>query len=108
MVHHNIISKSILSTDMKHVDVKEVDIGNQFTNEQEFGFCEHMFQWIRSEAFKLGFGIVIRRCNNGLDRRRAFVTMTCEMQQILELLDDNNYISRYRMCEDGVIVWDIF
>ncbi|XP_050877400.1 protein FAR1-RELATED SEQUENCE 5-like [Lathyrus oleraceus] len=31
-----------------------------------------------------------------------------EMQQLLTLLDDNNYVSRYRTCEDEVTVRDIF
>ncbi|XP_050908699.1 protein FAR-RED ELONGATED HYPOCOTYL 3-like [Lathyrus oleraceus] len=31
-----------------------------------------------------------------------------EMQQLLKLLDDNNYVSRYQTCEDGVTVRDIY
>ncbi|XP_058762790.1 uncharacterized protein LOC131636149 [Vicia villosa] len=31
-----------------------------------------------------------------------------EMQQLLKLLGDNKYVSRYRACEDNVIVRDIF
>ena len=31
-----------------------------------------------------------------------------EMQQLLKLLDDNHYISRYKVCEDKVCVRDIF
>ncbi|XP_058756515.1 protein FAR1-RELATED SEQUENCE 5-like [Vicia villosa] len=31
-----------------------------------------------------------------------------EMQQLLKLLDDNKYVSRYRTCDDGVTVRDIF
>ncbi|XP_050917826.1 uncharacterized protein LOC127135052 [Lathyrus oleraceus] len=30
------------------------------------------------------------------------------MQQLLKFLDDNSYVSRYRTCENGVIVRDIF
>ncbi|XP_050908119.1 uncharacterized protein LOC127121716 [Lathyrus oleraceus] len=30
------------------------------------------------------------------------------MQQLLKLLDDNSYVSRYRMCEDEITVRDIF
>lgn len=30
-----------------------------------------------------------------------------EMQQLLKMLDDNYYVSRYRTCEDGIIVRDI-
>ncbi|XP_050888790.1 uncharacterized protein LOC127093946 [Lathyrus oleraceus] len=37
-----------------------------------------MLQWIRTEASKLGFSVVIRRSDNSLDRRCAFVTMMCE------------------------------
>ncbi|CAK8533011.1 unnamed protein product [Lathyrus sativus] len=31
-----------------------------------------------------------------------------EIQQLLKLLDDDYYVSRYRVCEDKVIVRDIF
>ncbi|XP_058775076.1 uncharacterized protein LOC131649327 [Vicia villosa] len=31
-----------------------------------------------------------------------------EMEQLLKLLDDNHYVSRYIMCDDKVIVSDIF
>ncbi|XP_050889051.1 uncharacterized protein LOC127094235 [Lathyrus oleraceus] len=31
-----------------------------------------------------------------------------EMQQLLKLLDDNSYVSRYRTCKDEVVVRDIF
>ncbi|XP_050888789.1 uncharacterized protein LOC127093944 [Lathyrus oleraceus] len=31
-----------------------------------------------------------------------------EMQQLLKLLDDNNYLPKYRTCDDGVNVRDIF
>lgn len=30
------------------------------------------------------------------------------MQQLLKLLDDNHYVSRYKVCEDGESVQDIF
>ncbi|XP_058782962.1 uncharacterized protein LOC131657599 [Vicia villosa] len=31
-----------------------------------------------------------------------------EMPQLLKLMDDQNYVSRYRVCKDGEIVRDIF
>ncbi|XP_058726781.1 protein FAR1-RELATED SEQUENCE 5-like [Vicia villosa] len=31
-----------------------------------------------------------------------------EMQQLLKMLDDNKYVSRYRTCDNGVTVQDIF
>ncbi|CAK8568216.1 unnamed protein product [Lathyrus sativus] len=37
-----------------------------------------MLEWTRMEASGLGFGVVIRRFGNGLDRRNVFVTMLCE------------------------------
>ncbi|CAK8534629.1 unnamed protein product [Lathyrus sativus] len=40
--------------------------------------------------------------NNALRRDRT------EMQQLLKLLDDNSYVSRYRMCEDEFTIRDIF
>lgn len=39
--------------DVKGIVVKEVDIDKQFKNEHAFEFCDHMFQWIRTKAFKL-------------------------------------------------------
>ena len=76
IVHHDVFPKSIVSPDVKYVIFKEVDIGNQFPNEQEFKFCDHMLQ--RILAFKLGFGVVIQRSDNDSDRRCAFMTMTCQ------------------------------
>lgn len=58
--------------------MKAVDIGNQFQNEQEFESHDKMLQWIRMEASKIGFGVVIRRSNNSSDKRCTFVIMTCE------------------------------
>ncbi|CAK8533774.1 unnamed protein product [Lathyrus sativus] len=37
-----------------------------------------MLEWIRMEASELGFGVVIRRFDNGSDRRCTFVTMVCK------------------------------
>ncbi|XP_058776635.1 uncharacterized protein LOC131650959 [Vicia villosa] len=34
--------------------------------------------WVRSEASKLGFGVVIARSDNDTSRRQAFVVMRCE------------------------------
>lgn len=78
MVHPNVFPKHVVSQDVKCVAAKEVNVGNQFKNEHEFEFCDHMLQWIRMEASKLGFGVVIVRSDNDSDRRGTFVTMTCE------------------------------
>lgn len=58
MVYLDVVPKYIISTVVKPVDVK-VDVGKQFTNEQEFVVCNHMPQQIRTEAAKLGFSVVI-------------------------------------------------
>lgn len=80
MMHPNVIHKPILivSTYAKRVDVNEVDIGNQFTNGQEFEVHGHMLQLICTKLSKLRIGVVIGRPDNGFDRRLAFVTMRCE------------------------------
>ncbi|XP_050889822.1 uncharacterized protein LOC127095132 [Lathyrus oleraceus] len=78
MVHSDVFPKQVVSPTIKGVDVKAVDVGNQFKNEQEFESRDHMFQWICTKASKLGFGVVIRRSDNDSDRRCAFVTMTYE------------------------------
>ncbi|XP_050915922.1 uncharacterized protein LOC127131021 [Lathyrus oleraceus] len=78
MVHPNVFSKHVVSPDAKGVVVKAVDVGNQFQNEEEFEFRDHVLQRIHTEASKLRFSMVIRRSDNGSDRRCAFVTMTYE------------------------------
>lgn len=55
-----------LGVGLKPVDVK-VDVDNQFTNEQEFLAYDHMLQWIRMDASKIGFDIVIGRSDNDSD-----------------------------------------
>lgn len=77
-MHPDIFPKLIVSLDAKHVVMKEVDVGNQLKNEQEFEFRNHMLQWIHMRASKLRFGVLIGRSDNGLDRRYAFMTMTRE------------------------------
>ncbi|XP_050876358.1 uncharacterized protein LOC127080069 [Lathyrus oleraceus] len=76
MVHPNVFPKQVVSLNVKGVVVKAVDVDNQFKNEQEFEFCDHMLQLIRTEASNMGFEVVIEKSNNGSDRRCAFVTMT--------------------------------
>lgn len=67
MVHPDIFPKHVVSPDTKGVVVKEIDVNNQFKNEQKFEFHDHMLQWIRTEASKLWFGMVIKRSDNGSD-----------------------------------------
>ncbi|XP_050878166.1 uncharacterized protein LOC127081984 [Lathyrus oleraceus] len=81
MVHPDVLPKQVFSPNVQGVVVKALDVGNQFKNEQEFESRDQMLQCIRMEAAKLGFGVVIRRSDNGLDRRCAFVTMTCERSE---------------------------
>ncbi|XP_050878109.1 uncharacterized protein LOC127081920 [Lathyrus oleraceus] len=78
IVHLNVFPKQVVSLNVQDVIVKVVDVGNQFKSEQEFESRDQMFQWIRMEASKLGFSVVIRRSDNGSDRICAFVTMMCE------------------------------
>lgn len=30
------------------------------------------------------------------------------MKQLLKILDDDNYVSMYRLCEDGKIIQNVF
>lgn len=39
---------------------------------------------------------------------KAVIRDKIQMQQFLKLLDDNHYVSKYRVCEDVEIVRDIF
>lgn len=76
-MHSDAVSKAIVFMDVKSVDVK-VDVGKQFTNEQEFVVREHMLQWICTKAAKLGFSIVVGRSDNDYDKRHTFVTPRCK------------------------------
>ncbi|XP_050896345.1 uncharacterized protein LOC127103101 [Lathyrus oleraceus] len=78
MVHPNVFSKEVVSANVQGVVVKAVDVGNQFKSKQEFESRDQMLQWIRTEASKLGFGVVTGRFDNGSDKRCVFVTMTRE------------------------------
>ncbi|XP_050919284.1 uncharacterized protein LOC127136806 [Lathyrus oleraceus] len=77
MVHQDVFPKYVMSLDVKDVVVKAVDLRNQFENEQEFEFRDHILRWIRIEAYNMRFGMVIGRFNNYLDKRYAFAIMTC-------------------------------
>ncbi|XP_058765545.1 uncharacterized protein LOC131639045 [Vicia villosa] len=63
--------------DVKTITVA-VDVRPQLTNDMTFVCHEHLLDWVRNEASKLGFGIVILRSNNGSSRRKAFVVLNCE------------------------------
>lgn len=43
MLHLNIVTKATASKDVKSGDV-HFDVGNLFTNKQDFSICEHMLQ----------------------------------------------------------------
>lgn len=58
MMHPDIFSKQVVSPTVKGVVVKAVDVSNQYKNEQEFELCDHILQWIRTDASKLRFGVV--------------------------------------------------
>lgn len=89
-MHPDIFFKDVVSNDVKSDKVKDdvklnkvkddvkpgvrpvvfkIGVGQHFRNEQLFIAREHTLQWIRMEARKLGFGIVIRRPDNGSNRR---------------------------------------
>src|SRR3954469_5783002 len=58
--------------------INAVDVRQQFTNNRSFGSREHLIDWVRNEASKLGFGIAILRSDNGNSRRKAFVVLNCK------------------------------
>src|SRR3954471_20163409 len=58
--------------------IDAVDVRQQFTNDRSFACREQLLDWVRSEASKLGFDIVILRSDNGNSRRKAFVVLNCE------------------------------
>ncbi|XP_058740848.1 uncharacterized protein LOC131613171 [Vicia villosa] len=59
--------------------IELVDVRNKFTKVQVFNTRNQMLDWIRMEAIKLGFGIVIGRSDNDNNStQQAFVTMVCE------------------------------
>lgn len=100
MVIPNVFLKPFMSTDVKLVDVN-VDVGNQFTNGQEFVVCDHMLQWTYKKTTKLEFSIVIKSSDNGSYRRLSFVTPECKRSgkyttQIRKLKRDD---TNSRKCE---------
>ncbi|XP_050920384.1 uncharacterized protein LOC127138021 [Lathyrus oleraceus] len=78
MVNPDVLPQQVVSPNVQGVVLKVVDVGNQFKNEQKFKCHDQMLQRIHMKTSKLGFGVVIGSSENGSDRRRAFVTMTCE------------------------------
>ncbi|XP_058757277.1 uncharacterized protein LOC131630516 [Vicia villosa] len=86
IVHPDNISKELVSTNdvspnVQGVVVKSVNIDGDFNNKQEFDDRDGMLTWIRRTATRLGFGVVIRRSDNGLEKRNAFVTIWCEKSE---------------------------
>ncbi|XP_058758088.1 protein FAR1-RELATED SEQUENCE 6-like [Vicia villosa] len=83
MVHPDNILKpndsQVVSPLVSPIVTNMVDIREHFENGEEFELREDMLQWIRTEATKLGFSVVIGKSDNGTDRRNAFVTLTCEI-----------------------------
>ncbi|XP_058734215.1 uncharacterized protein LOC131605944 [Vicia villosa] len=63
-----------VNDDVKTI-VIAIDVQQQFTNEMTFTSRQHFFEWIRIEASKLGFGVVIARFDNGTNRIQTFVVM---------------------------------
>src|SRR4051812_4757463 len=58
--------------------INAVDVRQHFTNDRSFVSREQLIDWVRNEASKLGFGIVILRSDNGNSWRKAFVVLNCE------------------------------
>src|SRR4051812_13054095 len=84
IVHDDVVAKAEVvnvSSD-PGIDVKSmidaVDVRQQFTNDRSFASRKQLIDWVRNEASKLGFGIVILRSDNGNSRRKAFVVLNCE------------------------------
>lgn len=50
-------------------------------HEQEFEFRDHMLQLIHTEAFILGFNVVIGSSDNSSDRKGTFVRLACERSE---------------------------
>ena len=75
-----------VSIDDKSIVVKEVDKTidvvidneNQFPNVKTFNTRQQMLDYVRMEASKLGFGVVIARSDNGSSNRQPYVILTCE------------------------------
>ncbi|XP_058784489.1 uncharacterized protein LOC131659295 [Vicia villosa] len=63
--------------DVKTITVAVV-VRAQFANDMTFACHEHVLDWVRNEASKIGFDIVILRFDNGSSRRKAFVVLNCE------------------------------
>src|SRR3954467_13809981 len=58
--------------------INAVDVRQHFTIDRSFGDREQLLDWVRKEANKNGFAIVILRSDNENSRRKAFVVLNCE------------------------------
>jgi hypothetical protein len=57
-----------------------IDHWVQFTTKQKFDTQNDLLEWVREEARKLGFSIVIGKSDKGCNRRNAFVIVICEKE----------------------------
>src|SRR4051812_33414196 len=55
-----------------------VDVRQQIKNDMSFACREQLLDWVRSEASRLGFDIVILRSDNGSSRQKVFVVLNYE------------------------------
>ncbi|XP_058765395.1 uncharacterized protein LOC131638868 [Vicia villosa] len=92
MVHPNNIVRDVVDVleevneDAKPKEVNDdvktivvaIDVRQEFIIEMNFTSRQHLIEWIRIEASKLGFAVVIARPRNGNSIRQAFVVMKRE------------------------------
>ncbi|MCH82112.1 FAR1-related protein [Trifolium medium] len=60
------------------VDTPKVDFRVHFTTERKFDSHAEMISWVRDEAYKLGFVVVIAKFDSGWNNRKPFVTLGCQ------------------------------
>jgi len=58
--------------------VVSIDQREQFTTKRKFASSNELLGWVREEARKVGFTIVICESDNGGNGRNAFVTLICQ------------------------------
>lgn len=71
-----------------------VDVGKEFNTEQKLKLYDRMLKWVRVEAIKLGFGIIIVRSYFDFDRISTFTTMRCEWSG-----ENKEHIRKFK-CDD--------
>ncbi|CAJ2675026.1 uncharacterized protein LOC123915382 [Trifolium pratense] len=58
--------------------VDSLDFAKNFATDDKFSTRDDLLKWVRGEALKLGFAIIIAKSDNGSDTRKQTLVLGCE------------------------------